>query len=134
MTSSVASRPLPARALPVPVLVALAVMVLASPLRAEPATEENCNDRNSTADIVQCLATQTAVWDRRLNTAFQNLVGSLPARRRDRLRTAQRLWIQYRDANCAYYASGEGTIRRVEATECMRSMTQIRAQELEAQN
>jgi hypothetical protein len=27
------------------------------PLQAEPNTEENCEDRKSTADIVECLAT-----------------------------------------------------------------------------
>jgi uncharacterized protein YecT (DUF1311 family) len=44
---------------------------------------------------------------------------------------AQRLWIQYRDANCLYYGMGEGTIARVDAGECQRSMTEARARELE---
>ena len=49
----------------------------------------------------------------------------------DQLRAAQRLWIQYRDANCLYYGLGEGTIARIDAGECMRSMTEARARELE---
>ena len=49
----------------------------------------------------------------------------------DQLRAAQRLWIQYRDANCLYYGLGEGTIARLDAGECMRSMTKARAKELE---
>jgi uncharacterized protein YecT (DUF1311 family) len=49
----------------------------------------------------------------------------------DQLRTAQRLWIQYRDANCLYYDLGEGTIARIDAAECMRKMTEARALELE---
>ena len=53
------------------------------------------------------------------------------AEQRDQLRTAQRLWIQYRDANCLYYDLGEGTIARLDAGECMRSMTEVRAKELE---
>jgi len=52
-------------------------------------------------------------------------------KQRARLRAAQRLWIQYRDANCGFYALGEGTISRVEAAECMRSMIEARARELE---
>ncbi len=44
---------------------------------------------------------------------------------------AQRLWIQYRDANCLYYDLGEGTIARLDAGECMRSVTETRARELE---
>jgi uncharacterized protein YecT (DUF1311 family) len=50
---------------------------------------------------------------------------------RDQLRAAQRLWIQYRDANCLYYGMGEGTIARIDAGECMRNMTEARARELE---
>jgi hypothetical protein len=42
----------------------IAIMGMASlwtqPLQAEP-KEENCEDRKSTADIVECLATQAAV-------------------------------------------------------------------------
>jgi len=113
-------------------VIALVLILSASPLAAEPAPEENCNDANSTAEIVQCLATQTAIWDRRLNLTYQKLMSSLPARRRERLRNAQRLWVQFRDANCAYFASGEGSIARVEAGQCLLRLTSARAQELEA--
>jgi uncharacterized protein YecT (DUF1311 family) len=33
--------------------------------------------------------------------------------------------------NCLYYDLGEGTIPRIDAGECMRSMTEARARELE---
>ena len=117
------------------ILVVLAC-VAARPLRAEPAVQapapqEDCGDRKSTADIVECLATQTAVWDRRLSAAYQKLLDSLPARRRDRLRSAQRMWIQFRDANCAYFASRSGTIARVEGGQCLLRLTTARAMELE---
>jgi len=105
--------------------------LMASPLHAETAAEETCTDRQSTADIVQCLATQTAVWDRRLTTAYQKLLDTLPARRRDRLRSAQRLWVQFRDANCAYFATRAGSIARVEAGQCLLRLTTARAMELE---
>jgi len=114
------------------VVLACVVVLWARPLRAEPAVpQEDCGDRKSTADIVECLATQTAVWDRRLGAAYQKLFDSLPARRRDRLRNAQRLWIQFRDANCAYFASRSGTIARVEAGQCLLRLTTARAMELE---
>jgi uncharacterized protein YecT (DUF1311 family) len=115
-----------------PILMVFALVLSAAPLRAETAPED-CNDANSTAQIVQCLATQTADWDRRLNTAYQKLLNTLPARRRDRLRSTQRLWVQFRDANCAYFASGEGTIGRIEAGQCMLRLTAARAQELESE-
>jgi uncharacterized protein YecT (DUF1311 family) len=52
-------------------------------------------------------------------------------KQREQLRSAQRLWIQYRDANCLYYGLGEGTIARIDAGECVRNMTKARAEELE---
>ncbi len=124
------------RASGVACLVAVACMAAlwTHPLQAEPNTEENCEDRKSTADIVECLATQTAVWERRLNTAYQKLIDDLPVRRRDRLRSAQRIWLQFRDANCAYFASRAGTIARVDAGQCALRLTSARAIELEEGN
>jgi uncharacterized protein YecT (DUF1311 family) len=115
-------------------LVVAVAVLWTQPLRAEPNTEENCEDRKSTADIVECLAIQTAVWERRLNAVYQKLMEELPARRRDRLRSAQRLWLQFRDANCAYFASRTGTVARVDAGQCALRLTSARAIELEEGN
>ena len=49
----------------------------------------------------------------------------------NRLLAAQRLWVQYRDANCAFYGTRNGSIRQVQAAERIRSMTEDRARELE---
>jgi uncharacterized protein YecT (DUF1311 family) len=63
--------------------------------------------------------------------AYQQALKGAERKQSEQLRAAQRLWIQYRDANCLYYGLGQGTIARLDAGECMRSMTQARAQELE---
>ncbi len=91
--------------------------------------EQNCD--GSTPEIVDCLAVKTARWDKRMTIAYQQAMKDAGAQQRDQLRAAQRLWIQYRDANCLYYGLGAGTIARVDAAECMRSMTEARARELE---
>ena len=85
----------------------------------------------STVEMVECLKTKTAEWDTRMTVAYQKALKDAGPARREQLRAAQRLWIQYRDANCLYYDMGEGTIARIEAGECMRSMTEARARELE---
>jgi uncharacterized protein YecT (DUF1311 family) len=85
----------------------------------------------STPEMVNCLAAKTAQWDKRMNAAYQQALGDAGAQQREQLRAAQRLWIQYRDANCLYYDLGQGTIARVDAGECLRSMTEARARELE---
>lgn len=85
----------------------------------------------STLQMVDCLKAKTAQWDKRMTIAYQQAIKDAPQQQRDQLRAAQRLWIQYRDANCLYYGMGEGTIARIDAGECMRKMTEVRARELE---
>jgi uncharacterized protein YecT (DUF1311 family) len=85
----------------------------------------------STVEMVECLKARTAEWDTRMTMAYQKALQDAGAAQREQLRAAQRLWIQYRDANCLYYDMGEGTIARVDAGECLRSMTEARARELE---
>lgn len=85
--------------------------------------------KGSTVDIEQCVGRLTKVWDQRLNAAYRKLIKSNA--KGYKMRIAQRLWVQFRNANCRYYGSGEGTIRRLEFAECMRSSTAQRALELE---
>jgi uncharacterized protein YecT (DUF1311 family) len=85
----------------------------------------------STQEMVECLKANTAQWDKRLGVAYQQAMKDAAPEQRERLRAAERLWIQYRDANCLYYGMGEGTIARIDAGECLRNMTETRARELE---
>jgi uncharacterized protein YecT (DUF1311 family) len=89
---------------------------------------ESCD--GSTPEMVACLNGQTAQWDKRMTVAYQRAMKESEAGQREQLRAAQRLWIQYRDANCLYYSMGQGSIARIDAAECMRSMTEARAREL----
>ena len=84
-----------------------------------------------TPEMVACLAAATAKWDKRLNAAYRDALKEAPAAQREPLRKAQRLWLQYRDANCEYYALGEGSIARLNAGSCLFDLTKSRAQELE---
>ncbi len=84
----------------------------------------------STPEMVDCLNAQRAHWDKELTIAYQALMKSAGPVQHDKLREAERAWIKYRDANCGYYAAGEGTIARVNAAACLRDMTRQRAQEL----
>ena len=90
-----------------------------------------CGNQPNTLAIVDCVSGHTQTWDRRLNAAYKTLGEASDPAQRDPLKATQRLWVQYRNANCAFYAAHEGTIRQVLAAECMRSMTQDRALELE---
>ena len=90
---------------------------------------EGCD--GSTYEMVECLKGKSAAWDKRMTIAYQRMLKAGEVKQREQLRVAQRLWIQYRDANCLYYGLGEGTIARIDAGECMLRMTKDRALELE---
>jgi uncharacterized protein YecT (DUF1311 family) len=90
-----------------------------------------CGEKTSTLAIVECVQAKTAMADQRLNAAYKALQARIDAAQRQPLLSAQRLWVQYRDANCGFYGTQDGSIRQVQATECIRSMTEDRARELE---
>lgn len=110
---------------------AAAILALVSVAHAEDKEEVEPSCDGNTFQMVECLKARTAQWDKRMNIAYQQALKDAAARQQEQLRAAQRLWIQYRDANCLYYGLGEGTIARIDAGECMRNMTQARAKELE---
>ena len=113
-------------------LIAVVLICLLAPAahagdQGEPAP--SCD--GSTPEMVECLNAKTAQWDKRMTSAYQQALKDATPPQHEQLRVAQRLWIQYRDANCLYYAMGEGTIARIDASECLRSMTEARGRELE---
>ncbi len=50
--------------------------------------------------MVECLNAKTAQWDERFNAVYQQKLTEAEPKRREQLRAARRLWIQYRDASC----------------------------------
>ena len=89
---------------------------------------ENCD--GGTLQIIECMERQRQYWDGKLTAAYQQALKDAVPAQRALLRAAERAWIKYRDANCDYYAAGEGSISRVNAAWCMRDMTEKRAKEL----
>ncbi len=89
-------------------------------------------DRPNTIAIVECVEAKSKVWDNRLNCVYKKVPQRLDARQLGSLKEAQRLWLEYRDANCTFCGSQEGTIRQVQAAESLRSMTEDWALELES--
>jgi uncharacterized protein YecT (DUF1311 family) len=90
-----------------------------------------CGQKTSTLEVVQCVHAKTNIADQGLNAAYKALQARIEANQRQPLLAAQRLWVQYRDANCAFYGTRDGSIRQVQGAECIRSMTEDRARELE---
>lgn len=90
-----------------------------------------CGQQATTVAIVDCVAGLYESWDGKLNTAYGDAMSHLAPERAAALRDVQRAWLAYRDANCAFYRTGEGTIASIEAATCMFALTRDRARELE---
>ncbi|MBV6273383.1 DUF1311 domain-containing protein [Alcaligenaceae bacterium CGII-47] len=93
-----------------------------------------CMDRSGgvTEDMIDCMTAEHQRQDGRLNKAYKALMDDLDAERKNQLKTAQRAWIKFRDANCDFYYDPDGgSMARVSANDCMISMTANRAHELE---
>ena len=95
----------------------------------------SCMDKSGgiTIGMIECIVAETTRQDARLNRAYKAAMGALESpERKKQLQTAQRAWIKFRDANCAYYYDPDGgSMARVSANQCMLTSTANRAQEIE---
>lgn len=86
-----------------------------------------------TVEMLDCIGEEFERQDARLNNAYRTLRAPLSPARQQQLQAAQRLWVQYRDANCRFYLDPDGgTLATVSANDCVLRETAARAQELEA--
>jgi len=83
-----------------------------------------------TVGMIECQKRDYAIWDARLNDAYKKALSRVGSVSRDRLRQAQRSWIQYRATNCKIYESHAGTIHFLLGGGCMIRMTKERTLEL----
>ena len=113
------------------------LMALSSPCVADDLYSDGyttCLDQSGgiTVAMIDCISDELAAQDARLNAAYKKLGAQLSASRKQQLVAAQRLWVQYRDANCRFYADPDGgTMARVAANECVLRETAERATELD---
>ncbi len=100
-----------------------ALLIMMVPAIAAPdhdataAAEDACLNRPenaSTAGQTECEAAAAKAYDRRMNQAYASLLRRLPAPAAEKLRSAQRAWIAFRDseqaARNALFATRSGTL------------------------
>jgi uncharacterized protein YecT (DUF1311 family) len=119
----------------------LALLLTAPPprLNAQQGTHTSasyaaCLDKaaGGTPAMQECIMLEHERQDRRLNTSYEALIGSVTEERRAQLRDAQRKWIAFRDANCGFYFDPQGgSAARLASNECLVTLTADRAFELE---
>lgn len=101
--------------------------------------EEESEDGYTTRGMIACAGRETAVWDARLNAAYTSLREMMQRNGRqdqmDAIQQVQRLWIQFRDAECAQrsLAYEGGTMGGISHAYCINQVTAVRALDLEDQ-
>lgn len=121
---------------PVLAAMALAALLLApavpGPARAAPA----CGAEETQAGMNACLARQLGEADLALNAAYRALIARLGADSplRAPLTEAQRAWLRFRDAECAFAAAGSrgGSFHPAAQSGCLMGLTRQRLEALQA--
>ncbi len=95
---------------------------------------EPCDGANTQTEINQCTAQAYQVADDKLNAAYQVFVGQLSsnADSLEKLREAQRAWIGFRDAECAFESSAVegGSAQPMVRNGCLETLTAARTERL----
>jgi uncharacterized protein YecT (DUF1311 family) len=115
----------------------LAIFLLSSVAFAQDnsKTYSTCMDMSGgvTANMVECTQNELVVWDKKLNAAYSSTMKTLSPFQKKKLVDAQRLWILFRDASCAFYTNPEGgTLQQVQYIDCLLTATKTRAIDVEA--
>ena len=96
---------------------------------------DTCIDANPhTQGTLECLGVDYNEWDAELNHAYQELMGELSEDSQEHLRSAQRAWIAFRnaefDALASVYGSIDGTLWLVVHADRRVSFIRRRANEI----
>ena len=100
---------------------------------APAAFAEDC-DRNDDSQSMMniCADADYQAADAKLNAAYKDLVNRNDQASNKLLQTAQRAWIAFRDAECAYSTAdtGGGSIHPMEVSRCLTKLTNERIEQL----
>ncbi|MGO2243390.1 MAG: lysozyme inhibitor LprI family protein [Halomonas sp.] len=95
---------------------------------------DTCDSATTQAELTECSAQAYQAADDKLNEAYQELVGQLNsnADALEKLRTTQRAWIGFRDAECAFESSAVegGSAQPMIQNTCLETLTETRTNQL----
>lgn len=118
-------------------LLAIAVITLSAGTHAAEdgysETYTACMDESGgvTINMLDCMCSETEQQDARLNQNYKAAMQALTPSQQTQLRDAQRLWIKFRDADCALLGSlTGGSIDRINSASCFLDMSKQRADDL----
>jgi uncharacterized protein YecT (DUF1311 family) len=112
---------------------AAVIVLLFSPVAASAqAGADPCPDARTQTEMNLCAARELRTADAELNRVYQQLTGALEPDLRASLRTAQRAWIAFRDADCRSEAAEYegGSMQPMVLSSCLADRTRDRTAQL----
>jgi uncharacterized protein YecT (DUF1311 family) len=112
--------------------VTLALLFLSAPAFA---AEKDCGEMRTQMEINACEGQKFKKADASLNAAYAKLSAKVSAEGKAKLVEAQRAWIKYRDAQCAFETLGtiNGSIHPLEVAQCETELTKEQTKRLDKQ-
>jgi uncharacterized protein YecT (DUF1311 family) len=103
-------------------IITLAALLLATPVFA---AEKDCSEMRTQLEINDCEGQKFKKADAALNAAYAKLAAKVSTEGKAKLVEAQRAWIKYRDAQCAFETLGtiNGSIHPLEIAQCETELT-----------
>ncbi|MEG5059722.1 lysozyme inhibitor LprI family protein [Microcoleus sp. A2-C5] len=105
----------------------------ASNNRLQIAQQPNCKSPQTTVDMTLCSTQEFKAADTKLNQLYQQILPIINSKQKQRLTTAQRTWVKFRDETCNYSAGHfeGGTLAPSVYISCKAKVTQQRVKDLE---
>jgi uncharacterized protein YecT (DUF1311 family) len=111
------------------------VLCAFSEVRAASLKGDDCSNATTQAQIDACATQALKKADVQLNDSFNALLHKVSGAGRQKLQTAERSWIQYRDAQCAFNTMGSagGSIHPASLAACEEGLTRMQTTVLNSQ-
>ncbi|CCJ08678.1 lysozyme inhibitor LprI family protein [Methylocystis sp. SC2] len=113
--------------------ISAAFMVLAH--STSRALAKDCDGRGSQTDLNLCAGENFKQADATLNAVYAKLLKKISPAGQLKLRAAQKSWIAYRDAQCAFETLGtiDGSIHSMVVAQCLEDLTEQQTKRLQRQ-
>lgn len=92
----------------------------------------NCTNPQTQSELNGCAGLSYQQADQKLNQIYRQLLPKLPSARKQKLITAQQIWIKFRDSNCDFEKSEVegGTMAPLIYSSCLADLTKQRTEQL----
>jgi uncharacterized protein YecT (DUF1311 family) len=116
------------------ILFGLSLCTTGTLIMSAPSFADSCDNAQTQVELNSCAALNYRTADAKLNAAYKKLVAGHDGAMKQKLVKAQRLWIQFRDANCDYEGEGVsgGSAQPMVYFGCLAQMTAARTKTLES--